>query len=157
MIRVRPYDPTDRAFVISLAPRLALGIPPWRDPDAMRAAALRWILTSIDQQQNKTVVFIAENERGERLGFASVSHSKHYTGIGQAYLGELATAEQAEGQGAGTALIQACEQWAREQGYPILAVTTGAANGRALRLYHHVGYLDEDITLIKLVNSQQGG
>ena len=28
----------------------------------------------------------------------------------------------------GTALLEACEQWAREQGYTLLSLTTGAAN-----------------------------
>ncbi|CAN5607402.1 hypothetical protein BH10CHL1_BH10CHL1_03490 [soil metagenome] len=31
MLRVRPYAPTDRAFVLSLAPRLAIGRQSWRD------------------------------------------------------------------------------------------------------------------------------
>ena len=55
------------------------------------------------------------------------------------------------GQGAGKALAQACEQWAREQVYSILSLTTGAANKRALGFYRHLGYLDEDVTLIKLL------
>jgi len=31
MLRVRPYVPDDRASVLSLAPRLAIGMQPWRD------------------------------------------------------------------------------------------------------------------------------
>jgi GNAT superfamily N-acetyltransferase len=47
--------------------------------------------------------------------------------------------------------VQACEQWAREQGYRILSLTTGAANERALGFYRHLGYLNEDVKLIKLL------
>jgi len=151
MIHVRPYNPSDREFVLSLAPRLAIGIPSWRDPEKMVATAQGWITDSIEKRADKTILFVAENEKGERLGFASVSHSKHFTGVGQAYLGELATSKQAEGQGVGTALVQSCEQWARDQGYQILALTTGAANERALDFYHHLGYLNEDVTLVKLL------
>ncbi len=97
------------------------------------------------------MVFVAENEQGERLGFATVSHSTHFTGEGQAYIGELATCEEAEGQGAGRALAQACEQWGREQGYRILSLATGAANRHALGFYRHIGFLDEDVTLVKLL------
>jgi hypothetical protein len=79
MIRVRPYDPSDRDFVLSLASRFTIGIPSWRDPDLMTTTAQQWITTSIEQQAGKTTVFVAENEQGERLGFASVSHSKHFT------------------------------------------------------------------------------
>ena len=151
MIRVRPYASSDREFVLSLAPRLAIGIPPWRDPQKMIETAQGWITESIKQHGIKTMVFVAEDQHGNRLGFATVSHSTHFTGVGQAYIGELATDEAAEGQGVGKALAQACEQWAREQGYWILSLTTGAANERALGIYRHMGYQDEDVTLIKLV------
>jgi GNAT superfamily N-acetyltransferase len=69
----------------------------------------------------------------------------------QAYIGELATSETVEGRGVGTALVKACEQWAREQGYMLLTLTTGIANARALSFYHHLGFLDEDVTLTKLL------
>lgn len=151
MIRVRPYVPADCEFVLSLAPRLAIGIRPWRDVQTWTATAEGWIVGSIEQHGQKTMVFVAEDEHGEWLGFASVSHSKHFTGEGQAYIGELATSEMVEGKGVGKALVQACEQWGREQGYRILALATGAANERALGFYHHLGYLDEDVTLVKLL------
>jgi GNAT superfamily N-acetyltransferase len=151
MIRVRPYVPADREFVLSVAPRLAIGIPPWRDPQKMIVTAQGWITGSIEQQGKKTMVFVAENEQGERLGFATVSHSTHFTGESQAYIGELSTSEAAERQGVGKALVQACEQWAREQGYRILSLATGAANEQARGFYRHIGYLDEDVTLVKLL------
>ncbi len=151
MIRVRPYTATDQEFVLSLAPRLAIGIPPWRDTQKMIETARGWIAESINQHGTKSMVFVAEDEQGRRLGFATVSHSTHFTGVGQAYIGELATDEHAEGQGVGTALAQACEQWTRERGYTILSLTTGAANARALGFYRHMGYQDEDVTLIKLL------
>ena len=149
MLGVRPYVPADRAFVLSLAPRLAIGIPPWRDLQLWIATVQNWITGSIEQHGKTTMVFVAEDERGERLGFATVAHDTHFTGERQAYVGELATSETAEGRGVGKALIQACEQWACEQGYHILSLTTGAANERALGFYRHLGYLDEDVKLIK--------
>lgn len=151
MIRVRQYIPTDREFVLSLAPRLAIGIPSWRDQQKMIVAAQSWITGSIEQHGKKTMVFVAENEQGERLGFATVSHSTHFTGEGQAHIGELATSEEAERHGVGKALAHACEQWAREQGYRILSLATGAANERALGFYRHLGYQNEDVTLVKLL------
>jgi len=151
VLRVRQYVPADREFVLSLAPRLAIGIPPWRDPQKMIATVQGWITESIKQHGNKTMVIVAEDEHGERLGFATVSHDTHFTGEGQAYIGELAISEETEGRGVGKALAQACEQWAREQGYRILSLATGAANERALGFYRHMGYLDEDVKLVKLL------
>ena len=151
MLVVRPYSSADRAFVLSLVPRLAIGKQPWRDLALWSKTVEEWLHESIDQHDRKTMVLIAENELGERLGFATVSHSAHFTGQRQAYIGELATSEAAEGQGVGTALVKACEQWAGEQGYTIITLTTGAGNTRALRFYAHLGFRNEDITLTKLL------
>ncbi len=152
MIFVRPYVPDDYTFILSLAPRLAIGKQPWRDLALWLTTVEGWLMRSIDQHDQKTMVLIAEDELGERVGFATVSHSKHFTGQPQAYVGELATSETAEGRGVGTALIEACEQWARKQGYALITLSTGAGNTRALRLYHHRGYHDEDVTLTKLLS-----
>lgn len=151
VLRVRPYTPADRTFVLSLAPRLAIGAPPWRDPNLWIAAVRGWLTGSIDRHGAETTVFVAEDDQGERMGVATVSRDTHFTGEHQAYLGELATTEMAEGHGVGTALVQACEQWARAQGYRVLALTTGAANTRALGFYHQLGYRDEDVKLVKLL------
>jgi ribosomal protein S18 acetylase RimI-like enzyme len=151
MICIRPYVPTDRKFVLSFASRLAIGIPPWRDHLSWIATAQNRIEGSIEQHEKKTMVFVAEDKQGDLLGFATVSHDTHFTGEGQAYVGELATSEAAEGRCVGKALAQTCEHWAREQGYRILSLATGANNERALGFYRHMGYQDEDIKLIKLL------
>jgi GNAT superfamily N-acetyltransferase len=151
MIRMRAYTPEDAAFVLGLAPRLAIGRRPWRDEQLWLTTVEGWLTESLSQHPQKTMVLIAADEHGERLGFATVSHSTHFTGQPQAYIGELAATESAEGRGVGTALVQACEQWAREQGYALLAVSTGAANHRALRLYERLGFEPEDVTLTKVL------
>jgi GNAT superfamily N-acetyltransferase len=149
MVHVRPYRSTDRPFIFSLGPRLAIGMPPWRDQQLWLTAVEGWLAGSLDPHNESTAVFIAESDQGERLGFATVSPDTHFTGQRQAYIGELATLETAESQGVGTMLVQACEEWARSQGYPILALTTGARNTRALGFYRHLGFEDEDVKLIK--------
>ena len=151
MLRGRQYIPTDRTFVLNLAPRLAIGMQPWRDLQLWLTTVESWLTESINQHNQKTMVFIAEDEQGERFGFATVSQSTHFTGQRQAYIGELATSETVEARGVGTALVEACEQWAREQGYTLLTLSTGAANERALGFYRHLGFRDEDVTLTKLL------
>lgn len=152
MIHVRPYLPTDYAFVLSLAPRLTIGMPSWRDPQLCLAAVEGWIKGSIDRHGQGTMVFVAEDDHKQRLGFATVTHETHFTGERQAYIGELATSEAAGGRGVGRALLQACEGWAREQGDRILALATGAANDHALGFYDHFGYRHEDVKLVKLLS-----
>jgi GNAT superfamily N-acetyltransferase len=151
MIQVRPYTPDDDDFILSLAPRLAIGKQPWRDLTLWLDTVKEWLTESIHQHNQKTIVLIAEDKLGKQLGFATVSHSTHFTGQRQAYIGELVTSETAEGRGVGSALVQACEQWAREQGYRIITLTTGAGNARARRFYDHLGFHEEDITFTKLL------
>jgi ribosomal protein S18 acetylase RimI-like enzyme len=151
MVHVRSYTSTDRSFIFGLAPRLAIGKQTWREPALWLKTVKEWLTESIAQHNQKTVILIAENEQGERLGFATVSHSVHFTGQRQAYIGELVTSEAAEGQGVGTALVKTCEQWAREQGYGIITLTTGAGNTRALKFYDSLDFRNEDITLTKFL------
>ena len=151
MINIRPYVAEDHRFVLSLAPRLEIGRQPWRDSEKWLATVEGWLTGSIEQHEQKGMVLIAEDEQGRRLGFATVSHSKHFTGQPQAYIGELATDETVEGQGVGSALVAACEQWARDEGYEIITLSTGAGNSRALNFYHNLDYRDEDITLAKIL------
>jgi GNAT superfamily N-acetyltransferase len=149
-LRVRPYVAADAAFVMSLAPRLLVGIAPWRDPQLMLAAVQKWLADSMQQQHGtQTMLFIAEDERGERLGVASVAREQNFTGEEQAYIGELATADAAERRGVGRVLVAACEHWAWEQKLPFLVLHTGAANIRARGFYQHLGFQEEDVKLVK--------
>lgn len=147
----RFYTPADREFVLSLAPRLLVGAAPWIDPERMLEAARQWIEDSIAGHGDKTMMFVAENAGGERLGFASVARTRHFTGLPQAYIGELAVDKAAEGQGAGKLLVRACEQWAREQGYTQLVLDTGSANERGRRFYEHLGFGEESVKLVRLL------
>ena len=69
-IHVRFYTSADQEFLFSLAPRLLIGAASWIDPERMVEAARQWIAGSIARHDRETVVFVAEDPRGERLGFA---------------------------------------------------------------------------------------
>ncbi len=137
--------------MLSLASRLVIGIPPWRDPAKMLETVEQWLANSLAHHGTETMVWIAEDERRGRLGFATVSHSSHFTGVRQAEIGELAVSEAAERHGVGRALVLACEQWARDQGYRFLALGTGAANQPARAFYQQLGFFEEDVRLVKLL------
>jgi ribosomal protein S18 acetylase RimI-like enzyme len=149
-IRVRLYQPEDRDLILSLAPRLTIGMQPYRPAADCLAAARDWIESSLTAHGGETMVFVAEDAGGP-LGFASVTHETHFTGERQAYIGELATLKSAEGRGVGRALVGACEAWARQQGYRAIALVTGAANTRALGFYRRLGYGAEDVRLTRLL------
>lgn len=155
--RIRPFAPADRDAVLGLAPRLTVGIAPWRDPAAFLAAARRWIEGSIAGIGPERAVLVAEDGRGRCLGFVSVARDVHFTGEEQAYVGELAVAEEAEGIGVGRALMAAAEAWSRERGYRLIALDTGAANDRARGFYRRLGYAEESVKLVKVLSPRESG
>src|SRR5689334_13652629 len=148
-IRTATATATDRAFLEQLVPRLTIGIPPWRSREAMLATVRGWLLENLENRGVDGTVFIAEDAEGAPVGAATVERSAHFTGAPQAELGELAVIEAAEGQGVAALLLTAAEDWAREQGLPLLTLGTGVANSRARAFYARYGYQEEDIRLAK--------
>ena len=147
--RIRQATAADRAFLEAIAPRLAIGIPPWRSREAMQATTRRWLLDNLDGMSADATVFIAEDANGTPVGVATVECSAHFTGTPQGELGELAVVETVEGQGVAALLLAAAEDWARQRGLPFLALGTGMANSRARAFYARHGYREEDVRLAK--------
>jgi GNAT superfamily N-acetyltransferase len=144
--RIRLATVADRAFLERLAPRLTIGIPPWRSHEVMLATVRGWLLENLDGMGVDGTVFIAEDADGTPVGAATVERSAHFTGTPQ---GELAVIDAVEGQGVAALLLAAAEDWAREQGLPFLALGTGIANSRARAFYARHGYQEEDIRLVR--------
>ncbi len=61
-----------------------------------------------------------------------------------AHLHQLGVEPAAQGQGIGTALIAACEQWARERGLGAIALDTAAPAAHLRARYARLGYSDAD-------------
>ena len=150
-VQVRSFAPADGDAVLSLAPRLTIGIAPWRDPAAFLTAARAWIEGSLAGIGPGQAVLVAEDTQGRCLGFVSVNRQRHFTGEEQAYIGELVVAEEAESRGVGRALVAGAEAWGREQGYRLIALQTGMANRHARGFYERLGYDEEDVTLVKVL------
>ena len=65
-----------------------------------------------------------------------------------AHLSVLAVAKAAEGQGVGSALLEACEQWARNRGSDRLTLSALVTNARARALYERKGFGGEYIRYV---------
>ncbi|MBA3943372.1 MAG: GNAT family N-acetyltransferase [Herpetosiphonaceae bacterium] len=123
-IHICSYEPADHDAVLRLAPRLVIGIAPWRDPEGMLAAAQRWIEGSIEGRGSNRAVLVAKDSQANVIGFVSAARDTNFTGELQAYVGELVVDEHAEGQGVGRLLMEAVENWARAQGYHLVVLPT---------------------------------
>ncbi|MFF4992034.1 GNAT family N-acetyltransferase [Streptosporangium saharense] len=149
---IRPYLPEDRDAVLALAHRLTEGVAPWRDPDAVAAAVLGWVTTSLERTSLEHAddhgTFVAV--RDDRVaGFVTVTTRTHFTGQRDAYVGELVVAPDAERTGVGGALVGMAESWARARGLHHMTLETGAANLRARAFYRALGFIEEDVRLSK--------
>ena len=94
------------------------------------------------------VAFVAVEADGI-VGFVTVAERKHFTGVAEAYVGELAVVEDAEGRGVGRALMGAVEAWARDRGLARISLDTGTANAGARGFYAALGYEETEVRLSK--------
>jgi GNAT superfamily N-acetyltransferase len=150
MFEVRPFASADRSAVLDLAPRLTIGVAPWRDEAVVTVAVRGWIEKSTEFNGGRAAYVCVADDRV--VGFVSVAGTEHFTGERDAYVGELVVDAAFEGFGVGRLLIAAAEQWARGANYRCITLHTGAANDRARRFYAQQGYTEEDIKLTKLLD-----
>jgi GNAT superfamily N-acetyltransferase len=133
-IRIRPPREQDRPGVLALAPRLAVGLAPWRDRAAAAAAGNSWLEDSLAAAgRGEGIVLVAE-VAGEVAGVITVRTTRHFTGERDGYVGELAVNESSVRHGIGRAFIEAARSWAQDQGLANLTLHTGgrARRGRAV-------------------------
>jgi GNAT superfamily N-acetyltransferase len=98
----------------------------------------------IADPEHEGVQFIARDEGGAALGFATVYwlwSTSRAARIG--LMNDLFTAPEARRRGAGEALIAACLGAVRERGAQILQWQTAMDNHTAQALYEHVGGIRE--------------
>ena len=90
-------------------------------------------------------VLIAEDEDGAPLGWAVVHEEKGPVFVidderNFANLAELFVDAAARGKGVGSALIDACEDWARGRGLTTIRISHLERNTSAARAYEKAGY-----------------
>jgi GNAT superfamily N-acetyltransferase len=146
---VRRSQPADREAALGLAPRLTIGVAPWRDPDAVLDAVRAWVRDAIASTGEGQAVFVAEDRSGRLVGLVGVGQCTHFSGAMDGYVGELIVSADHEGQGAGRALMAAAEQWAIERGLTRMTLETGAANAGARAFYARLGYVEEEVRLTR--------
>ena len=150
MISVREGTSADRDFVIDTARRFAaFGPPSWRSALEVVAGEVRCLDEFFDGRlQDRTLVIVEDDETP--AGFVFLEPAVDYfSGEPHGHLGMIAVTAGAEGQGIGTALMRAAEDWARRRGYAKLTLNVFEGNTRARTMYERFGYNVETIRYIK--------
>jgi GNAT superfamily N-acetyltransferase len=150
VIRVRGARDADRTFVLETAARLAaFGPPRWRTVDEIVEAEARTLRDVFESSDDGSKLLIAEADE-QRVGFALLEELRDYFTLERhGHIGILAVTGEAEGRGAGGALIRAAEAWARERRYPTLTLNVFSGNSHAREVYEHLGFEPDTIKYIK--------
>jgi GNAT superfamily N-acetyltransferase len=165
VIAIREGTAADRDFVIDTARRFAaFGPPPWRPEAELVAGEVRCLDDFFDGRLKGPVLLIAEDrglaspkphggEGGTPIGFAFLEPAVDYfSGERHGHLGMVAVTAEAEGRGAGAALIGAAERWARDCGYSKLTLNVFEGNQRARQVYDRFGYQVETVRYVKVLD-----
>ncbi len=105
------------------------------------------------------VVFLAENEEGQRIGFAEVSLRRdHVDGASISpvpYLEAWFVEAPSRRQGVGRLLMDAVMGWAISGGYSELASDAQIENRSSIRLHKQLGFseIDRNVTFLKKLAS----
>jgi GNAT superfamily N-acetyltransferase len=152
VIAIRPAGPEDRAFTLATVMRLgAFGPPAWRTAEEIGEADARVVRAFFEDPPPGAAIFVAESEAGA-AGFIYLEVLRDYfVGEEHGHVGILAVTAEAEGRGAGGALMRAAEAWARDRGYRRLTLNVFEGNARARAVYDHLGYRPETMRYVKFL------
>lgn len=149
-IVIRPATDQDRDFVAQFAwSLLEFGSSAWKDSTALAPGFRKVLADAVSNQNPRAAVLIAQDNRGDRLGFVSLTVHEDVTGAERAHVADLAVREDARRSGIGRALMRAAEAWARERHLLAVGLDVWSTNERAMAFYHHLGFRPESSHLIK--------
>lgn len=151
-IRVRTARGTDRGFVLDTAARLAaFGPPPWRTAEELVEGEARTLRDFFESHDDGSRLLIAESG-DHRLGFMLLEELRDYFTLERhGHIGILAVTGDAEGKGAGGALMRAAESWARDRGYRTLTLNVFGGNEHARAVYEHLGFVQDTVKYVKVL------
>jgi len=138
---IRPADPSDAEALTRLAEAVSAEPEGW-----LISSNGEWRSVGDERRYLKALrryphaaVFVAERDDGTIVGRLSVARDQHPASAHVADLG-LMVAEDARGQGVGTALLDAAVTWASESGIRKLELHVFPWNEPAMRLYEKFGF-----------------
>lgn len=140
--------------MFALAPRMAdVADLSWHEARDLAAFQHRFMTAAFARPKDETVTLIAEDARGNRLGFVHAeSSTDSVTQEPCGYVSLLALTEEAEGRGVARRLMQGVEDWARGKGFRLLGLDVFANNSRARSFYGKLGYQEDSLRLTKALD-----
>jgi GNAT superfamily N-acetyltransferase len=152
-IRIRPYQSSDREYVLSMVSRFsAFELPQWRQREEIDGANRASMERALKLPKPDSAIYIAEDENGTPAGFIHLqTETDYFRDEKYGYVSDLAVDESFEGQGIGRFLLKTAEDWTHDKGYHLLALYVFAGNTRARQVYEKYGFQQEVIKYVKTV------
>ncbi|HYE87632.1 MAG TPA: GNAT family N-acetyltransferase [Vicinamibacterales bacterium] len=150
-VSVRAAAPPDRDFVLALASRLVDGFeaPSHRTKPELIEGDRRALEAWFDNPSNDEEAMLIADLDGTPAGCAYlVTLIDYFNERPHAHLSVLAVEKSAEGRGVGSALLDACVEWARSRGSDRLTLSALVTNARARALYERKGFGGEYIRYV---------
>ena len=149
---IRTATSADAGAIFELLPRLAqFDIPERRDPEHLWHGDRDMIAAWARDERPDVHVQVAVDAAQGLLGATVFSLRKELlSNEPSAHLEVIVLAPQAEGNGVGTALLEAAEHKAQGLGAQSMTLHVFASNTRAVRLYERLGY---DGVLIRYIKT----
>ena len=141
-VSIRAAQPSDRAAVIALTPRLEDFGPPANVVPGETARGEARVLESVfARMPDGAALLVAEDGSGRVAGFTFLETKVDYfSQRPHGHVGILVVARDFEGQGVGRALLEAADAWALALGYDRLTLFVFEGNARARAAYERAGY-----------------
>jgi ribosomal protein S18 acetylase RimI-like enzyme len=151
-VAIRSAIPADRAFLSTLANRLAdFDRPAWRSHAEIADGDRRALFEALDSPRPGTELFVAEFEGAPAGCLLMWTLEDYFSEQWHAHVSVLAVTAAAEGRGVGRALMDHAETWARQRGHASITLSVFEGNRRAQALYERAGYATEMRRMIKLL------
>jgi GNAT superfamily N-acetyltransferase len=148
---IRNATRDDRGFVLALASRLVDGFdaPSHRTKPELIEGDRRALEAWFDNPPKDDEALLIAELDAKPAGVAFlVTLVDYFNERPHAHLSVLAVEKSAEGKGVGSALLDACEQWARSRGSDRLTLSALVTNSRARALYERRGFAGEYIRYV---------
>jgi GNAT superfamily N-acetyltransferase len=149
-ISIRPATAGDRDFVLGLAERLvSFDVPAWRDKAELVEGDRRALRQWFDVPANDSEALVIAEIDGTPAGCAYlVTLVDYFNERPHAHLSVLAVAQDSEGRGVGSALLDHAVAWARQRNSDRLTLSALVTNSRARSLYERKGFAGEYVRYV---------
>ena len=152
-ITIRDATLEDRDFVLNTVHRLAYyGTPAWRTIQEIVTQEQRGLQNFFSLPEPGAALFVAERHGEGRVGYVFLEvREDYFTERPVGHINSIAVIENADGQGVGSALMRAAEDWARENGFSHLSLNVFPDNYRARKIYESRNFRVETVHYVKIL------